>query len=562
MKVDDRGPCGGSTARECQWPSRGPADAGQKAARQRRVGELSGESGSDAEITSTLPELASYLDTFPGGLRVWRAGADSLYPMLGWINTKSVVDLRDAFSAMGPAAVRIGPVLHNQAGTAVSWALTYLGGPVGSDPGERSRRVLWELARRHWVLRNLLSEARHGDRGFEAAGNRIRLPFRGDVHLDALDRLLGTLTEIRGLDIEGRPKLQEAAPWLDAGGRNVGWSGAPAAIRAIFRASARALIASYPRYLPDMLDVGGFTMGEAARVLDELLARAQYSQACIMRGSTSPAATIPFYLPEELTRDLAHDTGVSELRVERLLGALWIDLERCPDPCLTPIVPVGRAVVPMSSLIAPGSPLRNLTARLQLDPTRFGAAGQALGRLGVETCAETLRRVAGVLLATNVRLVTGTGKRVGDLDVVLVDLAAKLMVVFEVTWQIGVDGAVEIARALDKAADKRTQVARNRDHLGERTAAPRWPAHWPDFEGYASRWYVITRDVLPVGPPLDDVIIRSHQMLAWMLKSGATLEELVRLLDHPPAPPEEVAMLHSTSLKFGRYTVEWDQVVA
>lgn len=482
--------------------------------------------------------------------------------MLGWINTKSVVDLREAFSEMGTAAVRLSPVLHNQAGTGVSWALTHLDAPTKSDPGERSRRVMWELSRRHWVLKNLLTETRHGDRGFEATGNRIRLPFRGDTDLDALDRLLNTLTEIRGLDVEGRPSLREVGPWLDAGGRDASWSDAPEAVRNRFRASARALTASYPRYLPDLLDVGGFTMGDAGRVLDELLARAQYSQACIMRGSTSAAATIPFFLPEELTHDLARDTGVSEPRVERLLSVLTVDLERCQDPCLTPIVPVGQALVPMSGLIAPGSPLRNLTARLQLDPEAFGAAGQALGRLGVETCAETLTRVAGVRLATNVRLVTMTGERVGDLDVVIVDPHAHLMVVFEVTWQIGPDGAVEIARALDKAADKRAQIARYRVHLAEGTATPRWPAGWPDTSAYSTRWYVLTRDVLPLSPPPDDIIVRSHQMLAWMLKSASTLEELVGLLDNPPTPPTELATLHSASLKFGSYIIEWDQVVA
>jgi hypothetical protein len=129
----------------------------------------------------TLGDLASYLDAFPAGLRVWRAGVDALFPLLGWINTKSVTDLRDGFSAMGPAAVRLGPTLHNQAGTSVSWALTHLLGTDMTDPGEWSRRAMWELARRHWVLKNLITEARHGDRGFEAAGNRIRLPFVGDT---------------------------------------------------------------------------------------------------------------------------------------------------------------------------------------------------------------------------------------------------------------------------------------------------------------------------------------------------------------------------------------------
>ena len=156
--------------------------------------------------------------------------------MLGWINTKAVVDLRESFAAIGQAAVRLSPVLHNQAGTAVSWALIHLDAPTESDPGERSRRVMWELARRQWVVRNVVTEARHGDRRFEAIGNLIRLPFVGDADLDGLDRLLDLMTEIRGLDVEGRPSLAQ----LDRLVQNATLMGANAVISMRFDSSELA----------------------------------------------------------------------------------------------------------------------------------------------------------------------------------------------------------------------------------------------------------------------------------------------------------------------------------
>jgi hypothetical protein len=280
-------------------------------------------------------------------------------------------------------------------------------------------------------------------------------------------------------------------------------------------------------------------MGEAAKVLLELLAAAQYSQACLMRGSTSARATIPLRRPEALIAELSAAAGVADARVQRLVDALTLDLSRCPDPCLTPIVPVGSEVAAISALIAPGSPSRNLTSLLQLDPMRFGAAGKALGELGAAEAAEVLGRVGKVRLATNVRLRSATGRHLGDLDVVIIDPSERLMVVFEVTWQIGVDGAVEIARALGRAAAKRQQIARYRALLGSVPTAARWPGDWPDVDGYAIHWYVLTRDVLPLEEPPDDVVIRSVQMLRWMLKAGSTLGDLVKLLDHPPTPPHE-----------------------
>ena len=239
---------------------------------------------------------------------------------------------------------------------------------------------------------------------------------------------------------------------------------------------------------------------------------------------------------------------------------LTLDLERCSDPCLTPLIPVGQAIVPMSSLIVPGSPLRNFTALLQLDPGRFGAAGRALGQLGIATVCETLRRVPEAHVATNVDLVTVTGVRVGDLDVVLVDPANRCLVIFEVSWQIGPDGGFEVGKAERKAVEKRAQVSRNRAHLAAGTARAEWPPGWPDITGFRTRWYVLTRDVLPLAPVEDEIVLRSHQMVDQMLPTGASLEDLVGLLDDPPVPPEELTELREARIKFGQYLIHYNGV--
>ena len=390
----------------------------------------------------------------------------------------------------------------------------------------------------------------------------IWLPFVGDRHLDALDRMLDVLTEVRGMDVPDRPKGEAILPWLDRGGLNVTWPASPDFVRAHFRQSARALIESYPRYLPDSLDVGGFTMGDAGEVLIELLAQAQHSQACLMRGSRAPNATTPVYRTDEFVHSLSIATNVDEDKVDRIVATHLMNPESPVDPCLTPIVPLGDGIVPMSSLIAPGSPLRNLTVVLQQDFERFGRAGQALGRLGVETCADTLRRVAGCKLATNVYLTTPDGRRVGDLDVVVVDPANETMAVFEVTWQIAPDGSSEIGRVVDKAVAKRQQVARNRTHIESGQVRLALPAHWPDVLGYKKRWFILTRDVLPLGPTEDDIVIRSHQVLAWMLRSDSTITDLFELLDSPPTPPEPLDILHESTIRYGDISVSWDQVIA
>ena len=521
-----------------------------------RVGSRSARDG------PVSPEgLAEYLRELPAGLRAWRSDRDLLYATLGWINTKATTELVKGFIEMGPAAARMTHSLHNQAGIAVSWALSHLGARSTAEQGTESLNSMWSLTRDHWVLGNLLSEVRCHARGFEAGNRCIRLPFGGDRKLDCLDRFLSVMDDSRGFEVEGRPNNRKVIEYLDSGGRNGAWGEAPVTVREHYRRSATALMAYYPRYLPEDLDVGGFTMGEAASVLTEMLARAQFSAQCIVRGSAYVPATIPSSHRDQLVAGLARDTGVGLAAVDSLVGLLTVDLDRCPAPCLTPIVPVGQVLVPMSSRIAPGSPVRNLTSLLQTDPGGFGRAGKAIGQLGVETCAETLGRVAGVRIATNTNLVDGGGRSLGDLDVTLVDAARRLMVVFEVTWQICADGSVEIGRAVRKTAEKRAQLAGYRGRLADGTATAKWPGDWPDVSGFSKRWYVLTNDVLSLDPPDDEIVVRSNQMLAWMLPRSATLPELIALLDDPPTPPGELSELQWTSLRYGKYLVEWDQVL-
>jgi len=78
--------------------------------------------------------------------------------------------------------------------------------------------------------------------------------------------------------------------------------------------------------------------------------------------------------------------------------------------------------------------------------------------------------------------------------------------------------------------------------------------------GVSTRWYVLTRDVLPLAPVEDEIVLRSHQMVDQMLPTGASLEDLVGLLDDPPVPPEELTELREARIKFGQYLIHYNGV--
>jgi len=510
----------------------------------------------------TIDEFAEYVEDLPRQSPCWSDGILGLYPVLAWLNTHPVVVQRDLVAEDGVffGVMTTARAHHNQVGTAVAWATQYMGGPAGpvaTDPEDLPE--LFDLAGRAYLMRNLLAEVRQGVRRFTADGHKIVMTFDGDRRLDALDRLLDLFEDITDLP---KPRTWDPRlrPWLDAGGLDVPWGQSPRWVRAEFQAFAVSLIANYPSYLPAALDVGGFTMGQATRVLEEMLARGCYMHTCAIGGSTSVLVTVPLVDAEAFVADLTESTGVPEDRVRQIVALLTLDLERCPDPCLTPLIPLGQdLLLPLSSLIVPSSPVRNFTALLQADPARFGRAGQELGSLGARTTAATFKRLSGALVTTGIKVVRPDRSRAGDLDVVVCDPTQRIMAIFEIMWRIGPDGSAGVAKAEEDAHAKRAQVARVRGDVESGRATPRWPAQWPDVSGFQVRWFILTPNVLPVRTvEPDGTIVRSHQMLARMLAKGSSVAELIALMDEPHYPPAELTETQWEQVTYGDYEINFD----
>jgi hypothetical protein len=516
----------------------------------------------------TVAEFAAYVEDLPSRSPCWGDGIAGLYPVLAWLNTHPAVVQREVIEAEGAlcGVMSTTRAHHNQVGTAVAWATQFMVGPprpTGTDPDDLLQ--LFDLAGHAYVLRNLLAEVRQGVRRFEADGPRIVMTFVGDPRLDTLDRLLAMFDDLTGgqESPEWDPRLRG---WFQEHADGVPWQESPRWVQREFRDTAKSLIEGYPSYLSATLDVGGFTIADATEVLVELLARGLHMQSWTINGSTSVPATVPAILVEVLLHDLSDSIGVPVERVRPITDLLTLDLARCPDPCLTPLIPLGAEfphgegfVVPMSSLIVPSSPMRNFTALLQVDPARFGRAGRELGALGARTVAETLRRLSGALVATGVQVVRPDRSRAGDLDVVACDPVSGTLAIFEILWRIGPDGSREVAAVEEAAHAKREQVARVRDDLANARAMPRWPSHWPDVGGFVTRWFILTPNVSPVRR-VDPAgtIVRSHQMLEGMLRPGSSVIDLIELMDEPHYPPPELWDTHWVELQYGEYRIRFD----
>jgi len=453
---------------------------------------------------------------------------------------------------------------HNQVGLCVAWALTYLRGSTGvRDASEEDRRSAFDLARRYWVIKNVLGEVRQGARRFSSSGRKITITFAGDVRLDAIDRLLDFVDDVISMP-QGPPVGSERLrAWIAASGHRVPWDGVPLLWRQEYREYAAQAISSSRFDLPDDIDLGGFSVAEARRVLNELLARAWHANACVRWGSINPSVVLPIRARETLIQQLTAATHLPRERVDAIVGLLTADLEACGDPCLTPVVPVAEGrIVEMSSLIVPGAPLRNLVERVQADPSRAGAVGRRLGLVGSQTVAATLRqRLVRAKVAERIKVYDAGGRQLGDLDVVAFDEEAGELAVLEVLWEIGPDGSGQVARTESKANAKRDQVRRFRSALAS-GARVRWPPGWSVPATARIAWFILTPNVLPVTPlDADGILVRSHQMLARFRWGDSTVRGMVDALVDPPDPPTGLGGTEWHSLHYGPYDVRVEFVV-
>ena len=507
-----------------------------------------------------IDTFARFLDNYVAELPCWSLGVRHRHELLAWFNRYPVRVERDEVQRRGtPAAVaRLTRPHHNMLGLCVAWVVRQR-----RDADERPRvsngelAQVFELAGTYWQLANALADVRQGIRSFSSRNKTIEIRYTGNAQFDSLDRMLGLLDEVLRLEPEP-PAESESVGRLLQEGRAIGqWDDIGLLVQQEYRSLAGRLLQSRVD-IPMTTSVGLATLGDAIAVITELLARALHAQTMAMQGIEDPALVTPVVSRNRLRGAIAAATSVEPSKVAEVLDLMTLNLAACPDPCLTPLVPVddSDALALVSGLMVPGSHVRNFLARLQLDPSRYGEAGRQLGLLGSRAVAASLRDgLPAARVAERVPVLRSNGSQEGDLDVVAYDPATMKTVVFEVLWDVGVDGSVEAGRTEQRSMAKREQVGQLRAAITSGRGKPRFPPSFDPDLGSAE-WMILTANILPIAPAAaDGVPIRSHLLLKMLLNKHKDLAGLLAALHDPPPPPRSLATLSWGTLRFGPYLV-------
>ena len=507
-----------------------------------------------------LPTFIRYLSEYPASLPCWDVGPAERYDLLAWFNRYPIRSQHQRVAERGTelALMDLTRPHHNQLGISVRWVHSHL-----RDSGMRPEITnadlvkVFDLAGVAWQLTNGLADVRQGIRTFHAKDRTIELGYTGYAPFDGLDRMLGLLDDITRLP-SGPPAEAESVSRLVSDGTAVGtWDSIGLVAQEEYRALATRLLERRVE-LPDTVRVGSGTLRDAVLVLEELFARALHAYTLALAGIEEPALSTPIVSRSRLVGTIALKTRLDREVVAEVVDLLTLDLAVCQDPCLTPLIPFGPDLALVSGLLVPGSHVRNFLARLQLDPGRYGDAGRQLGLLGSRTVAETLRDgLAGVTVIERVPVLRPDQSQAGDLDVVAFDPTTGEMLIFEVLWDIGVDGSVESGRAEQRAFGKRDQVERLQAAVAAGSASPSWPPGvFPPAAGPV-HWFILTSNILPIAPDrFPGTPIRSHRLLKGLVNRHKTIAALVPVLENPPTPPASISGTSWGTLRFGQYRVQ------
>ena len=500
--------------------------------------------GVRAVDSPTLGQFRAYADSAPSRLRLWGFPGDELEMVL---RTSHVAHAATVKRAHDPHLVpRLSRSEQDAEGALIRWCLARERSREDSHDlaeGPSRAHMAWareaiDLAKSWAPLETALILAEHEHKGFESKGRLVRFPYMDDPRYEALDRRIGrpfALAPDLSSTAEHMSLLREWAGRQEIGSfPDMSDREFSVAIR-----MARALRSQNPREIEPSTVVNGFSLTEAHAVWDVLHAWAFVSSIMTM-ASLDPRAALLTPTAATLVTDLSKNSGVTPDAVREVVKMLTYRHGYHPDPAIAPLVSREDRILIPPLLVTTSNFERNLLRVVALDPSLQGPIGDARGRVGTQRVAGLLATIPGVEVATNLE-VRGQGHRdLGDLDVIALDLTARIGAILEVKWPAPPDHIIEILRLEEMLETAMERSARRKALLDAGEASIRsWPPYWPPYHDVQWRWMVLVKDHLPYAGRL-----RRHELtptsweLLWV-RCSDTLPGTLRRLELDYDLPEE-----------------------
>ena len=438
-------------------------------------------------------------------------------------------------------------------------------GPLSALPGTDEA---WSVAKKHKKIKGILSEVRHGVRGYEYKQGLVYLPYNGHPELCLLDGCLRLMAGLALSEFSLGSYLDPLNRYIEGGRAAPWWFGAPRHVRE----AARQAIRYVGNHIPPYLDLGfltpiGVTLDDLRKYWTELSAIGLY-HLHLMQSKRAPSRFR--FKREQLVAHLARKAEISQEAAEEITERMTMSRQYAsnPDsaavhnPQLTPLVQLEDEVFPVTPLIVPSMPHQLVTKMLQVayPGSSSGSLRHQLGEAGEEAVYALLREKLhkAVRVERNVWVYRGKtrSEKETDLDVV-VYVPGELLVIMEVKWHIMVNSQYEAIEKQDIAKRGRRKLEGLRKKIDAGSVWVDWPLEWDvDADRCEWRWFVLNHDTMPVHELGEsDIKMRSYLLIQQLLPGyGHSVGDLVKVLDCPPTPV--VGQPYWETIEYGDWTIQ------
>jgi hypothetical protein len=418
----------------------------------------------------------------------------------------------------------------------VNWAHIY--GTTADPPPEPDQRAVAEalaVARAWRPLETLAKGLKSGDiRIARRKGRDVWLENNRRAEIEVLDMMLAQVT--LPPDEVSIPSIEPVVDWFEEHrGQATALNAVPTWVHGLMWVRQKARLSAQGVSVPESTDVGGLTLGEARACYAKLLATRELTEMntyFLQTAVALPWAIKQTHLVRALTRHVKLDAADAFVRL----------LTYAPgrSPISAPLISTGDMFVIPLELVSETAYERTLLRAASADPSRMGTLGNALGRRS-DRWSERLASIPGAQVMQRVLIHGEDGHRIGDLDVVAVDSADRLMLVFETKGPVDAATLGESYKVDALMASGQRQLAAVRDALQNGTAQARWPNGTVIPACPEVQWWVGSAQQLDSRPavPGTQIGTTSLRLLEHVLPC-ASLRELQAKLESPPLPTEGV----------------------
>ncbi|MFI6434770.1 hypothetical protein [Streptomyces sp. NPDC050759] len=442
---------------------------------------------------SPYQHLRKIATSAPSDLAIWKSGQFALPIALFEVSKRRLSDKFKRIKAGGSPDDdgEIGGKWASAASHLTEWAFRYGDqAEEGREPTEQDAVAAVNLAEK-WKALDIALNAGKADRA------KISQPKRGfwvdpfnDPRMEVLDILLEGVDTLAEPNLTVGPDLSPAITHLNSicvSGPDES-AAVPKWVVGLFVQHSKNQLRAQRWEIPGSTDIGGMTLDEVIPLFGTLRGISHVSWEVFIR---SPSLTManPTFQRSDLAQMIARYNPDCD-KIERFLELFIYRGQNGRSPLSAPLIEWNGLLIVTPHLLHDSLTERLVLRGASADPATSGKLGIALGDL-CSRWAVRLRDIPGVEVREEVKISDAGNKKLGDLDIVVLDRSKMQGLIVEAKWPVDAR-TLNDARKQEDAIDKgRLQIERLQAQMGSDVKV-RFPPGWPNFHDVQWKWIVGT----------------------------------------------------------------------